>query len=92
MRDSLSGRFFNQVDRLSQERGRQYFLRGAVSYIDGDARSVSAGVQGTRLYAVRVSLDKHVIRASCTSLSGPRFWPPNRADFFRASNTSPRRT
>jgi superfamily II DNA or RNA helicase len=66
MRDSLSGRFFNQVDRLSQERGRQYFLRGAVSYIEGDARSVSAGVQGTRLYAVRVSLDKHVIRASCT--------------------------
>ena len=66
MRDSLTGRFFNQVDRLSQERGRRYFLRGAVSYIEGDARSVHAGVQGTHLYDVRVALDKHVIRASCT--------------------------
>jgi superfamily II DNA or RNA helicase len=66
MSDSLTGRFFNQVDRLSQERGRRYFLRGAVSFVEGDARSVHAGVQGTYLYDVRVSIDKHVVNASCT--------------------------
>jgi superfamily II DNA or RNA helicase len=66
MRDSLTGRFFNQVDRLSQERGRRYFMRGAVSFIEGDARSVHAGVQGTCLYDVRASMAKLVVHTSCT--------------------------
>ena len=66
MSDSLTARFFNQVDRLSQERGRRYFARGAVSFIEGDARSAHAGVQGTYLYDVRVAIDKHVVNASCT--------------------------
>ena len=66
MPDSLTSRFFNQVPRFSQERGRRYFLRGAVSYIEGDARSAHAAVQGGQLYDVRAMLDKHVVRASCT--------------------------
>ena len=66
MTESLTARFFNQVDRRSQERGRRYFLLGAVSFVEGGASSIHAGVQGTRLYDVEVSIDKHVIGASCT--------------------------
>ena len=66
MRDGLTSRLFNQVDRLSQERGRRYFLRGAVNYMEGDAWSLHAGVQGTYLYDVQVSADKHIIKVSCT--------------------------
>jgi uncharacterized Zn finger protein len=66
MSGSLTARLFNQVDRLSQERGRRYFLRGAVSFIEGGNSSVHAGVQGTRLYDVDISIDKRVIDASCT--------------------------
>ena len=66
MSDALTARFFNQVDRLSQERGRRYFLRGAVSFIEGDSSSLHAGVQGTHLYDVRASIDKHRVNVSCT--------------------------
>jgi superfamily II DNA or RNA helicase len=66
MSDALTARFFNQVDRLSQERGLRYFLRGAVSFMEGDSSSLHAGVQGTHLYDVRASIDKHVINVSCT--------------------------
>ena len=66
MSGSLTARFFNQVDRLSQERGRRYFLRGAVSFIEGSNTSIHAGVQGTRLYDVDISIDKRVIDVSCT--------------------------
>ncbi len=76
MADSLTARFFNQVDRLSQERGRRYFLRGAVSYIEGGALSVHAGVQGTRLYDVDVSIEKHLISASCTCPAFEREFDP----------------
>ena len=76
MADTLTARFFNQVDRLSQERGRRYFLRGAVSYIEGGALSVHAGVQGTRLYDVDVSIDKHLISASCTCPAFEREFDP----------------
>ena len=76
MADSLTSRFFNQVDRLSQERGRRYFLRGAVSFIEGGALSVHAGVQGTRLYDVDISIDKHVINTSCTCPAFEREFDP----------------
>lgn len=66
MSDSFTARFFNQVDRLSQERGRRYFQHGAVSFLEGDAASLHAGVQGTRLYDVQVAIDKHVVNVSCT--------------------------
>ncbi|HSQ14620.1 MAG TPA: SWIM zinc finger family protein, partial [Candidatus Deferrimicrobium sp.] len=66
MSDSLTARLFNQVDRLSQERGRNYFQRGAVGFMEGDPWSLHAEVQGTDLYDVQVSSDKHVINVSCT--------------------------
>ena len=66
MSEPLTARLFNQVDRLSQERGRRYFLRGAVDFIEGDDWSLQAGVQGTRHYDVHVSSEKHVVNVSCT--------------------------
>ncbi|MGE5220598.1 MAG: SNF2-related protein, partial [Chloroflexota bacterium] len=66
MSDSFSARFFNQVDRLSQERGRRYFQHGAVRFLEGDLGSLHAGVQGTRLYDVQVAIEKHVVNVSCT--------------------------
>ncbi|HYA28695.1 MAG TPA: SWIM zinc finger family protein, partial [Acidobacteriota bacterium] len=66
MADSLTARLFNQVDRTSQERGRLYYLRGAVSLIEGTPWTMSAAVQGTHLYDVQVTTDKHHINASCT--------------------------
>ena len=100
MADSLTARFFNQVDRLSQERGRRYFLRGAVSFIEGGALSVHAGVQGTRLYDVDVSIDKHLINASCTCPAFEREFDPckhiwaalmaaEQSGFLAALNTIP---
>ncbi|HWH77796.1 MAG TPA: SWIM zinc finger family protein, partial [Candidatus Binatus sp.] len=66
MADSLSARLFNQVDRSAQERGRLYYLRGAVTAIDGTAWAVQAQVQGTYLYDVQIASEKHHINASCT--------------------------
>ena len=66
MTHALTARFFNQVERFSQERGHRYFLRGAVSFLEGDATSLHAGVQGSYLYDVRVSIDRHVVHVSCT--------------------------
>src|SRR4026209_86282 len=66
MADTLTGPLFNQVDRTSQERGRRYFQHGAVSYIEGTPWAIHASVQGTRLYDVEVTTEKHHINASCT--------------------------
>ncbi|MSP37054.1 MAG: helicase SNF2 [Deltaproteobacteria bacterium] len=66
MADSLTARLFNQVDRTSQERGRGYFLHGAVTFIEGTAWTMHASVQGTRLYDVQVSTENHHVNASCT--------------------------
>ena len=100
MADSLTGRFFNQVDRLSQERGRRYFMRGAVSFIEGGALSIHAGVQGTRLYDVDVSIDKHLINTSCSCPAFEREFDPckhiwaallaaEQSGFLAALNTIP---
>ncbi len=66
MADSLTARLFNQVDRTSQERGRRYFLHGAVNFIEGTAWTMHAAVQGTRLYDVQVATENHHVNASCT--------------------------
>jgi superfamily II DNA or RNA helicase len=66
MADSLTARLFNQVDRTSQERGRRYFLHGAVNFIEGTAWTMHAAVQGTRLYDVQVTTENHHVNASCT--------------------------
>jgi superfamily II DNA or RNA helicase len=66
MAESLTARFFNQVDRTSQERGRRYFLHGAVTFIEGTAWTMHAAVQGTRLYDVQVTTENHHVNASCS--------------------------
>jgi SNF2 family DNA or RNA helicase len=76
MADTLTGRLFNQVDRTSQERGIRYFLRGAVSFIEGTPWSLHAGVQGTRLYDVQIGSEKHHINASCTCPFFERTYEP----------------
>src|SRR3970282_1601178 len=54
----LTEQIADEVGRLSQERGRQYYIRGAVKKIDGDGTSVNAVVQGTMRYHVEImSLD-----------------------------------
>jgi len=66
MADSLTARLFNQVDRAAQERGRRYFLHGAVNFIEGTAWTMHAAVQGTRLYDVQVATENHHVNASCS--------------------------
>ncbi len=66
MSDSFTARFFNQVDRLLQERGRRYFQHGAVSVMEGDATSLHAIVQGTRLYDVQIAIEKHLVNVFCS--------------------------
>jgi hypothetical protein len=73
MADTLTGRLFNQVDRTAQERGRRYFQQGAVSSIEGTPWAIHASVQGTRLYDVDVTTEKHHINASVhLSVFSPR--------------------
>ena len=54
------------VDRISQNRGRLYFLRGAVNVLEGDAWRVEATVQGTHQYYVRISRAKNSFDFSCS--------------------------
>ena len=51
----LTEQIADEVGRLTQERGRQYFHRGAVKSIDGDHSSVHAVVQGTIRYDVEIT-------------------------------------
>ena len=56
----------DEIGRLSQERGRQYFLSGAVKRIAGDALSIHAVVQGTIQYDVTISSVDGFLDYSCT--------------------------
>ena len=57
----LTQQIADEVGRLTQERGRQYFLRGAVESIEGDNSSVTAVVQGTIRYRVQIkNLDEFI--------------------------------
>ena len=51
----LTEELSDEIGRLSQQRGRQYFLSGAVKRIEGDALSINAVVQGTIQYDVTIS-------------------------------------
>lgn len=62
----LTERLADEVGRLSQERGRQYYLRGAVKHIDGDGRSANAIVQGTMRYKVALMSIDDFLDYSCT--------------------------
>jgi superfamily II DNA or RNA helicase len=62
----LTEELSDEIGRLSQQRGRQYFLRGAVKRIEGDALSISAAVQGTMQYDVTISSMDGFLDYSCT--------------------------
>jgi superfamily II DNA or RNA helicase len=55
-----------EVGRLAQERGREYFVRGAVKQINGDGGSVNAVVQGTMRYDVEITRLDEFIDYSCS--------------------------
>ncbi|HEU4343210.1 MAG TPA: DEAD/DEAH box helicase [Candidatus Binatia bacterium] len=54
------------VRGLTKQRGRSYFLSGAVRLIEGDASHVSATVQGSRRYEVEISIGEPFLDFSCT--------------------------
>jgi hypothetical protein len=62
----LTTKISANVDRITQDRGRLYFLRGAVNLLEGDAWRVEAAVQGTRRYHVSISREKNSFEVSCT--------------------------
>ncbi|MBI3065801.1 MAG: DEAD/DEAH box helicase [Deltaproteobacteria bacterium] len=62
----LSEKVFNQVDRLSRERGRSYFIGGAVKRIEGDAWRVDARVKGSHLYGVRIAFADDFLEVNCS--------------------------
>ncbi|MDZ4346952.1 MAG: SNF2-related protein, partial [Candidatus Binatia bacterium] len=62
----LSEKVFKQVDTLSRERGRLYFLAGAVKHIEGDAWRVGAKVQGSHLYGVRIAFADDFLEVNCS--------------------------
>jgi superfamily II DNA or RNA helicase len=62
----LTEELSDEISGLSQQRGRQYFLSGAVKRIDGDALSINAIVQGTVQYDVTISSVDGFLDYSCT--------------------------
>ena len=62
----LTEQIVDEVGRLSQERGRQYYVRGAVKQITGDSTSVQAVVQGTMRYNVEIASIDDFLDYSCS--------------------------
>ena len=62
----LTAQIADEVGRLSQERGRQYYIRGAVKRIDGDGAAVNAVVQGTARYNVEIMSIDDFLDYSCS--------------------------
>ena len=62
----LTSKFSDDVDFRSRSRGQAYFVSGAVRKLSGDAWSVEAKVQGTRLYEVDIFRFKDGLENSCT--------------------------
>jgi superfamily II DNA or RNA helicase len=63
---SLTSYLNRQVSADVQNRGRQYYRRGAVRNLDGNGEFVSATVQGTQPYDVFVERDGSTLIAACT--------------------------
>jgi len=55
-----------EAGRVTQQRGRAYFSRGAVRAIDGAEQSVTATVQGSQRYKVELSAMDGFLDYSCT--------------------------
>jgi hypothetical protein len=62
----LTEKISDEVGRLSQQRGREYFVRGAVKRIEGNASSVDAVVQGAMKYDVNIYIVDDFLDYSCT--------------------------
>jgi hypothetical protein len=62
----LTEQISEEVGRLTQERGREYFNRGAVERIEGDRTSVRAVVQGTLRYDVEIARIDEFLDYSCS--------------------------
>ena len=57
---------FDAADARTRWRGQAYFAAGAVRKLSGDAWSVEARVQGSRLYEVDIFRFKNELENSCT--------------------------
>jgi hypothetical protein len=62
----LTEQISEEVGRLTQERGRDYFNRGAVERIEGDRTSARAVVKGTLRYDVEITSIDEFMDYSCT--------------------------
>jgi len=62
----LSEKILKQVDTISRERGKLYFLAGAVKRIEGDAWRVDAKVRGSHLYGVRIAFADDILEVNCS--------------------------
>jgi superfamily II DNA or RNA helicase len=62
----LSAQASWNVAKGIRNRGRQYFLRGAVQILHGDADAVEASVQGSDEYYVTLERDKKSLTVYCT--------------------------
>ena len=62
----LTDELSDGVGQLTKQRGRSYFLGGAVRLIEADGSHVTATVQGSRQYEVEILVAKTFLDASCT--------------------------
>src|SRR5919106_1863347 len=62
----LTEQIADETSRLTQERGRRYFTGGAVRRIAGDAFEITAVVQGTMAYHVKISTVDDFLDYSCS--------------------------
>ncbi|MFB3123894.1 MAG: SNF2-related protein [Candidatus Binatia bacterium] len=66
MKGLLTSKISWQVGKRFQERGRLYFLHGAVDILEGGPWSVEATVQGTYQYSVGISWAKKSLGVRCS--------------------------
>jgi len=62
----LTGQISGEASRLSQQRGKDYFVRGAVKRLEGDAFSIEAVVQGAMKYDVKIYIVDEFLDYACS--------------------------
>ena len=62
----LTDELSDGVGQLTKQRGRSYFLAGAVRLMEADGSRVTATVQGSLLYEVEIFVAEAFLDASCT--------------------------
>ena len=63
---TLTTQLAGQVSKEIRQRGRLYFLEGAVRILAGDDRSVRATVRGSQPYSVSLSRTRNSLKVGCT--------------------------